>query len=256
MPILKKLITRLSLLTLLLFFSACSISQNNIKSIAQTSSASNIENYKNNILKLLIKYKEKLDKRNPFNYNKSLRDDIINEINTKQDYINILQGKEKLRYYKQYLYYAFSKDKIKNRNDFLILGIYKLIYTSFAFQKGHQFAAWQYNKEDMIKLYEYLQIIRWKIRQEKDNNDNYLFKTWQNNWQLELLAQKNTEDLNVIKNLKYIKDKKETIFDHSNFSFEIILSKILLNLEYMLKEINIEPYELGVSALTSFVFIL
>lgn len=245
----------LFLFSFIFLFQACSVNQNTIKSIAQTNSASQIEENKNDLLKYLLKYKEKLDLRNPYNYNKNINKDIINQIRTQQDYINLIQDGKKLTTYKQYFYYAFLEDEVKNRNDFLILGMYKLIYKAFSLEKDLQIAALQYSKYDMLKLYEYLQVLRWKIRTSKDKNGLYLYKTWQNNWQLELLH-KNNSDLNIIKSLSYIKSNKESIFDHSNFSFEILISEMLINIEHSLRKINVEPLEMSISALKSFVFII
>jgi len=107
----------------------------------------------------------------------------------------------------------------------------------------------------MQRLYEYLQVIRWKIRTNKDKKGDYLFNTWQNNWQIEL-EKKYINDYNIINNLEYIKSKKESIYEHSNFSFEIVLSKIITNVEHSLRKINVEPYEMGFSAIKSFVFII
>lgn len=243
------------LLVLISFFQACSLNKTTIKSIAQTSSASQIEEYKIEVLKALIKYKNKLDLRNPYTYNKSIKKDIIHQIQTQQDYINIIQDNEKLKDYNQYLHYAFSDKRLSNRSDFLVLGLYKLIYKAFLLNEGHQFAAIQYDKEQMQRLYKYLQVVRWKIKTAKDKNGEYLYKTWQNNWQLEL-AKKDDSNLNIIKELKYIKSKKESIYDSSNFSFELLISKMLINIEHILKKINVEPYEMGISALKSFVFII
>ena len=121
--------------------------------------------------------------------------------------------------------------------------------------KNHQFTAVQYNKQEMLVLYEYLQVVRWKIKTAKDNKSEYLFKTWQNNWQLEL-AKRYDGDFNIINDLTYIKENKESVFDSSNFSFEIVLSRIIANVEHTLRKINVEPYEMGVSALKGFIFIL
>lgn len=237
-----------------LVFQACSFNNNSVRSVIQTNSASQIENYKNNLLDDLIEYKIKLDLRNPFSYNKKLKYDIIREIRNKENYIKLLNVKS-INNYKKYLYYAFSKDKIKNRNDFLILGIYKLIFKSYDLYKSHKFIAMQYNKEELQNLYKYLQVIRWKIRTLKDKKGDYLFKTWQNNWQLEL-AKKDLENLNIIKDLEYIKLRKESIFSHSNFSFEILMSNMIYNVKLTLKKINVEPFEMGTSALKSFIFMI
>ena len=70
------------------------------------------------------------------------------------------------------------------------------------------------------------------------------------------LAKKYSGDYNIINNLEYIKSNKESVYDHSNFSFEIILSKMIIDVEHTLRKINVEPYEMSISALTGFVFIL
>jgi len=243
------------LLSFILFFQACSFNKTTIRSIAQTNSATQIEENKNEILKCLIKYKQKLDLRNPYSYNKKIKNDIVHQIDLNQDYINLIQNEKKLTKYNEYFYYAFLENEVKNRNDFLIIGIYKLIFKAFSLEKEHQFTAIEYNQYDMLKLYEYLQVVRWKIRTAKDKNGNYLFNTWQNNWQLEL-SKKDDRDLNIIKELEYIKNKKESIYDHSNFSFEVLISQMLINIEHSLRKINIEPYDMSISALKSFVFIL
>ena len=244
-----------AILSLVLIFNGCSFNTQSIKSIAQTNSAIEIIKYKNEITSSLLEYKKKLDLRNPNSYNKTLSKDIVNQIETNQDYINIVQNNKKLKTYDQYLHYAFLDEKIQNRNDFLIIGLYKLIYKAYSLGENHKFTALEHNKYELSKLYQYLQVLRWKIRTQKDINGNYLFNTWQNNWQLELLK-KDKKDLNIIKDLEYIKTNKETIFSHSNFSFEVLLSRVLLNVEYTLRKINIEPFEMSTSAVKSFIFIL
>lgn len=237
------------------FIQSCSLNQNKIKSIAQTNSASQIEEFKTEILKDLILYKKKLDLRNPNAFKKDLENVIIQQIKNNKNSINLIQNGKTLSTPNEYFYYAFSPQSINNRNDLLILGLYKLIFKAFQMDKKHQFLAIQYDKQNMISLYEYLQVLRWKIRTEKDEKSNFLFNTWQNNWQLELVT-KYKGDYNIINSLDFIKLNKESIYDSSNFSFEIIFSKILTNVEHSLRKINVEPYEMGVSALKSFVFII
>ena len=250
-----KIVKLFTIVLFVLLFNGCSFSKESIQSIAQTNSAKEIISYKNEITSSLLEYKKKLDLRNPNSYNKKLSKNIIYQIESNQDYINILQNNNKLKTYDEYLYYAFSDEEILNRNDFLIIGLYKLIYKAYGLGDKHKFTALEHNKYELSKLHKYLQVLRWKIRTQKDVNENYLFNTWQNNWQLELLK-KDKEDLNIIKDLEYIKTNKESIFSHSNFSFELLLSEILLNVEYTLKKINIEPYEMSTSAVKSFIFIL
>lgn len=240
---------------LVFLFQGCSFNKNSLKTVAQTNSASEIYHYKNEVLNSLITYKKKLDLRNPKAYNRELSKNIYFQIESNQNYINIIQNSKKLFTSDEYLYYAFSKEEINNRNDFLILGMYKLIYDAYNLKEEHQFSAVQYNSEKMQKLYKYLQIIRWKVRTQKDIKGKFLFVTWQNNWQLEFLN-KNQKDLNTIKDLKYIKNKQESIFSSSNFSFENTITEMLVNIKHTLKKINVEPYDMGISAFKSFVFII
>lgn len=247
---------KVCLLTLFIFlFQGCAINQSTLSSAVQTNSASLVASYRNEVLKDLVEYKKKLDLRNPYAFNEKLSKNIYKQITSRQDYINIIQDGYKLETANEYLYYAFTQNDIENRNDFLIIGLYKLIYKAFGLENKHQFIASQYNQKYMQELYTYLQVIRWKVRTNKDFKGEYLFKTWQNNWQIELMKKKST-NLNDIRNLEYIKSEKETIFDHSNFSFETLMERMLLNVKYSLRQINVEPYELSISALRSFAFII
>ncbi len=250
-----KLVNILVIVFLVLFFYGCGFNKQSIQSMVRTNSSSEIEKYKNEITTSLLKYKKKLDLRNPNSYNKKLSKNIKFQIETNQDYITILQNNIKLKTYDEYLHYAFLDEKVENRNDFLIIGLYKLIYKAYSLDDQHKFTALEHNKDELSKLYKYLQVLRWKIRTQKDINGKYLFNTWQNNWQLELLK-RDRNDLNIIKDLEYIKSKKENILSPSNFSFEILFSRILLNVEYTLRKINIEPYEMSTQAIRSFIFIL
>jgi hypothetical protein len=243
------------LICLSILFQSCTMPTQKIESIAQTNSATQIEEYKKEILKSLLEYKNRLNLRNPYAYNKQIQSSLEHQIMINQDYINLLKDGKRLNTYNQYFYYAFSKENIKNRNDFLIIGLYKLIFKAYSMDSEHQFTAMEYDKYELQNLYEYLQVVRWKIRVDKNEKGEYLFNTWQNNWQIEL-AKKYNGDYNIINNLEYIKSNKESVYDHSNFSFEIIISKIITEVEHTLRKINVEPYEMGVAALTGFVFIL
>ncbi|MCP4970392.1 MAG: hypothetical protein GY932_07355 [Arcobacter sp.] len=85
--------------------------------------------------------------------------------------------------YKDYLQIAFSKDYIPCRNDYLILGLYYLVYDLYDIEDSHKVIALEYDKNKLHKLYKNLQVIKWKIKVNRDFKGNYLFKTWQNNWQ-------------------------------------------------------------------------
>lgn len=84
------------LISLSILLQSCTMPTENIESIAQTNSASQIEEYKKEILESLIEYKKRLDLRNPNTYNKQIDASLEHQ-------------------------------NIKKRNDFLIIGLYKLI---------------------------------------------------------------------------------------------------------------------------------
>jgi hypothetical protein len=56
----------------MLFFSGCLAKQEDVNNILQTNSATIIKNDYKNIQRLLLNFKEKLDKRNPNAYDKNL----------------------------------------------------------------------------------------------------------------------------------------------------------------------------------------
>ena len=58
-----------------------------------------------------------------------------------------------------------------------------------------------------------------------------------------------TED--EIKMLESIKEDKESVFDPSNFSFEVILTQMIDRVEDSLKALGEEPKKLSVTALRS-----
>lgn len=240
---------------LCLFIQGCSVNQSDLKKIVQTSSASEIDKFKDAVIKDLKTYKTKLDLRNPYSYDPSLKDKIIQDIDNNTDTIDLYQNNKKLTNENEYLHYAFSPTPVNYRNDLLILGLYKVIYKAYDLGTSHKFTAIEYNSTYMQELYKYLQVIRWKIRTNKDEQGQYMFLTWQNNWQVELMK-KRPQDLNAIYDLSYIKNHRETIFDHSNFSFEVLITKMLMNVKYSMEETNIEPIDMSVSALKTFVFMI
>ncbi len=243
----------------LLLFSGCIPKQEDVEGAFQTNSANTIKNDYRNIQKLLINFKQKLDKRNPSLYDKDLAPRIYRLIEESESNFLLKYNDVTLENYKDYLQIAFSKDTIPSRSDYLILGMYYLIHTSYEIESGHKIIALEYDITNLHRLYKNLQIIKWKIKVDKDFNQDYLFKTWQNNWQLELEKRLRTnsqityEDL---QNLEYIKNKKETLLDHSNFSFEVILTQMIDNTKNSLKALGEEPIDLSITALrTMFLFL-
>ncbi|WP_072682555.1 hypothetical protein [Arcobacter sp. LA11] len=245
----------LSLCILVLFFSGCMPKQEDVKDAFQSNSANIIKKDYKKIQKHLLSFKEKLDKRNPQSYSKNLSPRIYRLINDLEKDFLLKYKKSTLSNYKDYLQIAFSKDNIVSRNDYLILGLYYLIYDSYELDKGHRVIALEYDKEKLGKLHKNLQILKWKLKVDKDVFGNYLFLTWQNNWQIELAKKsKDNEQISYekIAELKFIKENKESVFDHSNFSFEILLTQMIDNVENSLTALGEEPKELTVKAMFLF----
>ncbi len=241
--------------SLILLFSGCLPKQDDVKNALQSNSATIIKNDYQNIQKHLITFKQKLDKRNPKAYSKNLSNRIYRLINELEDDFLLEYNNQRLENYKDYLQIAFSKDEIISRNDYLILGLYYLIHDSYEINKGHRVIALAYDKEKLLKLHKNLQILKWKIKVDRDIKGNYLFLTWQNNWQIELEKRlKKDENLSYKKmsELKFIKENKETVLDSSNFSFEILLSHMIYNVENSLRALGEEPKELTVKAMFLF----
>ncbi len=239
----------------LLFLSLHGCNQENLtfrKLIATDNAVQMEENY-NEIASLLIKYKNKLDKRNPKSFNKTWQKSLITNIKNQQN-VSLYDFKDN---YNKYLKHAFNTEvNIKNRNDALIIGLYKLLYFSYGIS-NKKYTALSYKMKNLKDFSDVLQIIRWQIKYKKNEDKDYLFLTWQKNWQVELLKKINLKkpNYNLIKNLTYINNKKESIFDSSNMSFETIISKILYINNDSIKRLGGEPNELTIDVLKFFVFL-
>lgn len=251
----------LSLILVIVFFNGCLATNNQLKEIAQTQSATSVRINYNNLIKLLWKYKLKLDKRNPKHYDQTLVELIKNDFDNFNDTISLYPNDSQIgQTYADYLNYAFNKNiSIKHRNDYLILGIYKMLYEAYNMNSKHKITALQYDIKKLITLHKNIQILKWKIKYDKDKNGDFIFLTWQNNWQVELLQKKNLDKQDIydhIKDLKYIKERKETIFDPSNFSYDIILSVMLVHIEDSIKSLGAEPEQLSLKTIMNFMFII
>lgn len=248
------------IIAIISLLTSCVNTQDKIQKLLQTTSANEITNDYKEILEVLISFNQKLNIRNPKNYNKELSKKIYENINTLTNNIELMVDNKKLISYTDYLKYAFDKNPdIKNRNDLLILGIYKLIYEAYDIKKGYQVTALNYDIKKLQKLYFNLNSINWRIKSYKDNNNNYLFLTWQKNWQIQLEKNINSgkkPSWEMIENLEYIKLKKETIFESSNFTFELLLSKLIINVKNTLKNVGEEPIDVSINAMKSFVLFL
>ncbi len=248
----KKLFLSIFYITL---FSGCT-KHNKVNELFQTNKAVEIAYDYKEILSYLNNYKTKLDKRNPKQYNKDLKIAIHNQINSLNNNVSLKNFDNKLLInYKEYLEMAFSNKDVHFRNDYLILGMYYMIYDLYSLKEFHKFTALNYDKQKLQNLYKNLHILRWRIKTAKDNSGKYLFLTWQNNWQVEFIN-KNIKDFSAIKDLVYIKTLKESILSPSNFSFEVLISLMILRVEDTLKSIGSEPSQITIETIKSLVFII
>ena len=247
------------LILFLLLLNGCSSSSNlHVSDYLQTENAKHIKNYYADIISLLLEYKVKLNKRNPNAYDKALANPILENIKASNN-INMYSKKhEDFKDYKQYLDYAFSKESVDNRNDYLIIGIYKMFFLAYKMKNKHKITALDYDVDTFQKIYKNLQIISWKIKHNKNKNGEYLFLTWQNNWQVELskkLITNKEYKLNE-EEISYLKDKKESLLDPSNSSFEVIIEKMLMNLYLSIKLLGAEPEQIAVDAILNLTFLI
>lgn len=250
----------LLLIFIVLCFTSCSNLQEKVRNTVQSQSAKQLRNDYKEIMKLLSLYKTKLDKRNPQNYSLMLdgllKENIRENTNTINLHIKNINNYPK---YTDYLNYAFNKElMVKDRNDYLVIGLYKMFYNAYKRDLKHKLTALSYDINDLQKAYKNLQVIQWKIKQDKNQNNQYLFLTWQNNWQIELA--KKLENMNLesisLGELENIKSKKESLLDPSNHSFEILTSNMILYMAHSIKVLDGEPEDLGINAMISFIFFL
>ena len=244
----------------ILIFFGCSSSQEKLGEVLQSKGATQMHQDFKKISENLIHYKEKLDLRNPKAYSKEAKQSILHEINLTRNTLSITYNGKKLITYDDYLRVAFDKTRpVVDRNDFLIVGLHKLLCETYQIDKGHQITTLSYQQVAFKRLYYYLEVIKWKIKTAKDKEGNYLFVTWQNNWQIEL-AQKISKGIRpsweILENLPSIKMQKETIFDPSNPNFEILMNHMIDHVKNSARIVGDEPIDIGIDAMVSFVLFL
>lgn len=251
---------RYLLILILLVFSGCGNIQEKVQNSIQSENAKHIKKNYDELVKLLLEYKIKLDKRNPQSYSFQLDNALKKSIKENTNKLALyVENKLALNHYQDYLNYAFKKDEnVDYRNDYLAIGIYKMFYESFDMDVKYKMTAFAYDIEKLQKAYKNLQILQWRIKFNKDNKNNYLFLTWQNNWQIELekkLEKQNIETIDF-KNLIHIKSTQESLLDPSNSSFEVITSKMLLYYKNTLELLHTEPEEITVEAIMGILFLI
>jgi len=232
----------------------CSSKQSDFShSVFQTSGASRMREYQLDLDGLILQLQLKLQKRNPKIFSKDISYRL--KMDMKNDSDTILASKD----YRECLKEAFEKKSVKYRGDYLVVGLYKMFYQAFDRAKFHKISALQYNPKKLQNAYALLQAISWKIKTVRDEQGDYLFLTWQDNWQVELqkrLKEGKKLSAKLINSLKYIKNKKESLFSSSNLSFEPIFGKMSFVLEKALKTVGVEPRSLSTEALKSLIILL
>jgi hypothetical protein len=131
-----------------------------------------------------------------------------------------------------------------------------MVYEAYNLDAKHKLTAFDFNLQKLQTLHKNLQILKWKIKVAKDSNNNFLFLTWQNNWQVELL--KNSQlsvDYASIENLRAIASKQESVFDISNTSFDEISRQMLVYTELAIHYRGGEATDISVNLLTSFLLL-
>ncbi|MDD2384496.1 MAG: hypothetical protein PHN18_09935 [Sulfurospirillaceae bacterium] len=256
----NRFLSLFGLLVLFVLSTGCATHQEKVSEVLQSHGATQVNRDYKSLLSLLVQYKEKLDLRNPSHYSKTQKAYIYNNLQQSRNTIRINYNNTYLKTYDDYLRIAFDKNpNINDRNDFLILGLHKLIWETYQRDKGHQLTTLSYQKEEFKRLYYYLEVIRWKIRTAKDTNGNYLFITWQNNWQIELekkIKQGNLPSWQMIENLPSLLNNTEMLYSPSNFNFEVLLSQMIFHVKNSARIIGEEPVDIGIQTMITFALFL
>jgi len=245
---------------LFIFFTGCANKSIKIGEILQSNNATQVAQDHQHIIKLLLRYQKKLNLRNPNSYNKKNIYLIKYELQNNTNTIFLKYHNQYIKNHNDYLKASLNtQDNIQYRDDLLILGIYKYIWYSYKLDNKHKITTFGYDADKLKSLYYAISVLKWKISTKKDLHGNYLFLTWQNNWQIELnkkLKNGINPSWKLIQNLKYIKTKKETIFSHSNFNFEILMNQMLYHIKHSLKLLGNEPLDISIEAMKNLIFFL
>lgn len=206
----------------------------------------------NTLQNSLIQYYLKLNKRNPNHTSKENATKIIKEIQNRSNTVKLsLFEHKKVTTYNNYLNLAFSKNFVKNRNDYLVLGIYKMLYSAYTFSRTHTITTIQHDTQKLQEANKMMQIIQYRIQNAKDKDGNYLFITWQRPWQIESLKKINKQE-----KLTLDKYTGEQLLYHSNMNFQIITQRMIFTLQETLQYLGAEGTNLSAQALKSvFIFL-
>ncbi len=260
---LKNIVNITFLYFLLLSMSGCSSSKDNssfVKAMFQTNGASMVRENISTLTKSLLQYSEKLNKRNPNSYSKYYNQSIQNDINnnTNNTILPLLSEKTDAKY-SDYLNIAFEKEYVKDRNDYLILGIYKLLYLTYEIERKHKLTTMQYDLNKLQKANEVMQIVQYKIKTAKDTEGNFLYLTWQRKWQVDLLKKINKKDEapeEMLKELLINQDDEKQLMNSSNMSFQVITSNMIFTIQESIVSLGCEATNLSTSAIKSVIFFI
>jgi len=130
-----------------------------------------------------------------------------------------------------------------------------MFYQTFS-REEFKFTALSHEEKALTNLYNNLQITFWKLKHARDDNGNYLFLTWQNNWQIELehRLKKGEKLSNAITELHHINAAKESLLQSSNTSFAHLYGKILYITQQMIRLSGGEAEDLSMSVLKTILF--
>jgi hypothetical protein len=246
----------LSIFFIILFALSGCASQNTIQKALQTNNAHAISYLGDKTIELIMQYKQKLDKRNPKGVDTVTTNYLPSYIQKRVNPNEFsMIGYKTFDNPSLYLQNAFESTTVE-KNDYLIMGMYAMVYEAYNLDAKHKLTAFDFNLQKLQTLHKNLQILKWKIKVAKDSNNNFLFLTWQNNWQVELL--KNSQlsvDYASIENLRAIASKQESVFDISNTSFDEILRQMLVYTELAIHYRGGEATDISVNLLTSFLLL-
>ena len=245
----KRFIKTMFIAFFILTISGCSTKEDNnfVQSIFQTNGAAAVREHTDSLTKSLVKYYEKLNKRNPSFTSKSNSIEIVYEIKNSKNRMNLpLLEKNKTNTYKDYLNIAFDENYVKERNDYLILGIYKMIYWAYDIQRTHTVTTMQYDTKKIQEANKMMQIIQYRIQTAKDKDGKHLFLTWQRAWQVDMAKSINkNQDIDL---KKYT--NKELLYS-SNMSYQVISSNMIFTLQESLRYLGVEATSLSAQAIKS-----
>jgi len=218
-----------------------------VQSMLQTNGAAAVREHTEKLKESILNYYIKLNKRNPSFYSKKNFKLIKKEIQNSTDNVVLpLLANKKNTSYKDYLNIALSEKYVKDRNDYLISGIYKMIYWAYDIKRLHTLTTIQYDTKKIQEANKMMQVIQYRIKTEKDKEGKYLFLTWQRAWQVDLINKRSKSDKVDLSNYS----KKELLYS-SNMSYQVISSNMIFTIQESLRYLGAEATNLSAQAIKS-----